>query len=121
LHRFDVQHTLRYIGGLFAALTHVHACGVVHRDVKPSNALYSFERREMLLVDFGLAERMRERSNRVLRAAARLSADELEPRESALSRAGVIGAGRQLRRLRGHMRTAQHNTPREQQRCGSPE
>jgi cell division control protein 7 len=54
-----VLHTLTYIGGLFEALEHVHASRVLHRDIKPSNALYSFERRETLLVDFGLAERMR--------------------------------------------------------------
>lgn len=60
LHRFDVGHTLAYMCGLFDALAHVHKCRVLHRDVKPSNALYSFAKRDTLLVDFGLAERMRE-------------------------------------------------------------
>lgn len=90
MHRFDVQHTLRYIGGLFAALTHVHACGVVHRDVKPSNALYSFERREMLLVDFGLAERMREPP-----------ATAPKPRGCARPASASVGGGAGVRRPHG--------------------
>lgn len=43
---------------LFQALEHCHRRRVLHRDVKPSNALYSFAERRAMLVDFGLAERM---------------------------------------------------------------
>lgn len=30
--------------------------GFVHRDIKPNNVLYSFERRQTLLIDFGLVQ-----------------------------------------------------------------
>jgi serine/threonine protein kinase len=42
-------------GQLLEALAHAHAHGVVHRDVKPANLLFSGDRRHLVLADFGLA------------------------------------------------------------------
>ncbi|KAL9000824.1 MAG: hypothetical protein Q9169_000578 [Polycauliona sp. 2 TL-2023] len=46
-----------YFRSMFTALAAVHKHGIIHRDIKPTNFLYDIERREGVLVDFGLAER----------------------------------------------------------------
>jgi tRNA A-37 threonylcarbamoyl transferase component Bud32 len=47
-----------YMRALFQALAHLHAHGVIHRDVKPSNFLFAPESNgRAVLVDFGLAQR----------------------------------------------------------------
>lgn len=46
-----------YFRSLFTALRSVHAKKILHRDIKPTNFLYSPEQARGVLVDFGLAER----------------------------------------------------------------
>lgn len=47
-----------YMKALLIALAHLHAHGVIHRDVKPSNFLYATGCGDRaLLVDFGLAQK----------------------------------------------------------------
>jgi cell division control protein 7 len=45
-----------YFRSLFTALAEVHALGILHRDIKPTNFLYEPNKRRGVLVDFGLAE-----------------------------------------------------------------
>ena len=42
-----------YLYGLFRSLKHVHHHGIIHRDVKPRNYLFSLSKRKGLLIDFG--------------------------------------------------------------------
>ncbi|KAI8987004.1 kinase-like domain-containing protein [Pilobolus umbonatus] len=47
-----------YLVNLFTALKNIHAKGIIHRDVKPGNFLFSLKNRKGFLTDFGLAEKM---------------------------------------------------------------
>jgi serine/threonine protein kinase len=53
---FSEEIAAGYCKKLFGALCHMHAQGVVHRDVKPENIMLS-ENDELKLIDFGLSKR----------------------------------------------------------------
>jgi casein kinase II subunit alpha len=50
---FDIRY---YMYELLKALDYCHSMGVMHRDVKPHNVMIDHERREIRLIDWGLAE-----------------------------------------------------------------
>lgn len=45
-----------YFTRLLTALAHIHQLGIIHRDVKPRNFLFSLKARSGVLVDFGLSQ-----------------------------------------------------------------
>lgn len=55
-----------YMKNLFIALKRVHSFQVIHRDVKPSNFLYSRDTGSYRLVDFGLAMKVPGSTNSLL-------------------------------------------------------
>jgi serine/threonine protein kinase len=54
----DWQRAARYVADVGEGLLEVHAQGIVHRDVKPSNILWDPGRDEALLTDFGVGARL---------------------------------------------------------------
>lgn len=50
---FDIRY---YLLELLKALDFCHSNGIMHRDVKPHNVMIDHEKRELRLIDWGLAE-----------------------------------------------------------------
>jgi PAS domain S-box-containing protein len=55
----EVGVSLRLAAGLASALRELHALGIIHKDLKPANALADLATGRMSLVGFGIASRLR--------------------------------------------------------------
>ncbi len=53
---FPLDRALFYLEQVCAGLAHAHACGVIHRDIKPQNLLLTEDCRVVKIADFGVAK-----------------------------------------------------------------
>ena len=51
-----LDRALQYLQQICAGLAHAHACGVIHRDIKPQNLLLTSDRETVKIADFGVAK-----------------------------------------------------------------
>lgn len=49
------EKVLRVLWQLASAVDHIHACGIVHSDIKPSNIMLNVHDEHLTLIDFGVA------------------------------------------------------------------
>jgi serine/threonine protein kinase len=54
-HPLTIDKTLFYLEQVCSGLAHAHACGVIHRDIKPQNLLLTANRQIVKIADFGVA------------------------------------------------------------------
>jgi tetratricopeptide (TPR) repeat protein len=86
----SVEAALRICRKLASALGHAHKAEIVHRDVKPSNVLFS-ELGEPLLTDFGLAKSTRTDRTQLSEAGSILGSPGYWAPEQALGRDEEVG------------------------------
>ncbi len=63
--RFHVESVMRVGGLAIAAVAVAHQRGVIHKDIKPDNFLFSEDRRRLKLGDFGISSRKEEAASSI--------------------------------------------------------
>ena len=54
-HALPIEKVIFYLEQVCSGLAHAHACGVIHRDIKPQNLLLTADRQVVKIADFGVA------------------------------------------------------------------
>eukprot|EP00127_Corallochytrium_limacisporum_P005616 Clim_evm15s209 gene=Clim_evmTU15s209 len=73
LGKVTVREAKAYMTCLLTALQGVHAEGIIHRDVKPANFLFHRRSCQGMLVDFGLAQTMKDAEAKAQKKANRIA------------------------------------------------
>eukprot|EP00928_Gymnodinium_smaydae_P047140 TRINITY_DN31446_c0_g1_i1.p1 TRINITY_DN31446_c0_g1~~TRINITY_DN31446_c0_g1_i1.p1 ORF type:complete len:801 (+),score=72.91 TRINITY_DN31446_c0_g1_i1:316-2403(+) len=111
------EHDAFKIGeGLMRALVHIHAAGVIHRDVKSANVVLAAHNRAVL-IDFGLAVHVSDRARRRARCGTPGSCSPETLRKSHCgAKSDVFGAGTVLYHMIGGLMPFHGETMNEQLR-----
>jgi serine/threonine protein kinase len=78
---------------LLGALHYVHGNGIIHGDVKPQNIIIEPKKRDIKLIDFGLAARNPTRTTKPLGSTAFYAAPELLDGKPPIPETDLYGAG----------------------------
>jgi serine/threonine protein kinase len=84
------RHVAALIRKLALALQEAHARGVVHRDLKPSNIMFN-QRKEPVIMDFGLARRIDKGDARLTKSGSVLGTPAYMPPEQVAGHTDVMG------------------------------
>lgn len=69
--KFTYEDTVEYCGQMLAALKYCHSMGIIHRDIKPQNMIINQAKRELKIIDWGLAEFYHPKQEYSVRVASR--------------------------------------------------
>src|SRR5262249_23447700 len=84
------QRAARYVKGAAEAIHYAHECGVLHRDLQPSNILVDSASDQPLVTDFGLAKRVDSQTHLTV-AGHLLGSPHFMPPEQASGSSARIG------------------------------
>lgn len=95
-HAVSLEDAMNYIKHIALGLSAIHACGVVHRDLKPGNIMFRSDD-SLALADFGISRRLEE-TNEITRAGSVLGTPNYISPEQAVGakvdqRADLYSAG----------------------------
>jgi serine/threonine protein kinase len=95
-HPVPIEKVLFYLEQVCSGLAHAHACGVIHRDIKPHNLLLNADRQVVKIADFGVA-RLEATEGAITRVGTNIySAPEHNPLvQTGSLDLGAIAAGRE--------------------------
>ena len=95
-HPLSIEKVIFYLEQVCSGLAHAHACGVIHRDVKPQNLLLTADRQIVKIADFGVA-RLEATEGAITRVGTNIySAPEHNPLvQTGSLDLGQIAAGRE--------------------------
>ncbi|ADM11604.1 casein kinase II subunit alpha [Encephalitozoon intestinalis ATCC 50506] len=69
--KLSYKDVVEYSRQILSALSYCHGMGIIHRDIKPQNMVINQEKRELKIIDWGLAEFYHPRKEYSVRVASR--------------------------------------------------